>query len=190
MGRLPTGRTGQALAILLLLLALGAAWVAVAQPMLAWHADRADALERRAALAQRMARIAASLPALQREAAEAARTGPPPVAVLSGGSDAVAGAALQQRIQDMAGQAGAVLASTEALPAEQQGAYRRIAVRVAVAAPWPVLVRLLASIDAAAPQMLADDLQLHGQRGFIRDAAAPLDASLVIMGFRAGTSGS
>ncbi len=193
MGRLPTGRMGQALALALLALLLGAIWVAVAVPVLEWHADRADALERRSALARRMAALAAGLPALQQQAASAsasAGAGPAAIAVLDGASDAVAAAALTQKLQEMAGQAGASLASTEALPAEQQGAYRRIAVRVAVSAPWPVLVRLLGAIEGATPQMLADELQIRGQRGFIRDGAAPLEASWVVMGFRSGTSGS
>ncbi len=190
MGRLPTGRPGQALALALLGLLLAVAWLAVAVPVLDRHAERADAVERRGALARRMAALAAGLPGLQQQQAAAAGAGPAAIAVLDGASDAIAAAALTQKLQEMAGQAGASLASTEALPAEQQGAYRRIAVRIAVSAPWPVLVRLLAAIDGATPQMLADELQIRGSRGFIRDGAAPLEASWVVLGFRAGTSGS
>ena len=40
---LPTGRRGQALAVALLVVVLAAAWVAVAAPLLEWHADRAGA---------------------------------------------------------------------------------------------------------------------------------------------------
>jgi general secretion pathway protein M len=187
LSRLPTGRAGQAIAVLLVLLLAAAAWLAVASPLLDWHAERADAISRRATLARRMAQIAADLPRLEREAAASAGAGPAPIAVLGGGSDAVAGAALQQRLQDMATQAGTTLSSTEALPPQPLGGYRAIGVRVTINAPWPSLVRLLQAIDTAAPQMLVDDLQVHGAYGFIRDGNAPLNASLSVIGFRAET---
>ena len=185
--RLPTGRPGQLLAVLLVCLALALAWTAVASPLLDWHAERAEALDRRATLARRMAQIAATLPQLQAEANAAAHSGPAPVALLAGSSDAVAGAALQQKLQEMAAGSGLTLSSAETLPPQQSGAYRLIAVRVAVNAPWPGLVKLLQSIDEANPQMLVDDLQLHGQAGYIRQPDAPLDASFTAMAFRAGT---
>ena len=188
MSRLPTGRMGQVIAVLLVAVLVAACWSGVAAPLLDWHAERGANLERRATLARRMAQIAADLPALEQAAARPS-AGPAKIAVLDGGTDAVAGAALQQKLQELAAQAGAPLASVESLPAEQLGAYRRIAVRASVNAPWPPLVKLLAAIESASPQMLADELEVHGNRGFIRDAAASLDASFVVMGFRAGTAG-
>jgi general secretion pathway protein M len=186
MQRLPTGRTGQALALLLLACTAAVIWLGVAAPLLDWHAERADALERRVALARRMAQVAASLPTLEQQEKAAAQSGPAPVAVLDGTSDPVAAAALSQTLQAIAARVGASLASTEVLPAEPRGAYRRIAVRATVTAPYPVLAGLLRSIEEASPRLLADDLQVIGNRGVIRDAAAPLQASLVVMGFRAG----
>ena len=127
---LPTGRRGQAVAVALLLLVLAAAWMAMASPLLDWHADRAAALEQRTAIARRMAQVAGGLPELQQQAAAAAAAGPVAATLLDGSTDAVAGARLQQLVQDMAGRAGATLSSTEALPAEAVAAYRRIGVRV------------------------------------------------------------
>ena len=182
---LPTGRRGQALAVALLLLVLAAAWIAVASPLLDWHADRADALQQRSRLAQRMAQVAAGLPDLQRQAAAAAAVGPVAATLLEGSSDAVAGATLQQLVQDMAGRAGATLSSTEALPAETVAAYRRISVRVALSAPWGVLVQLLRAIGQSSPQMLVDDLQIRGMRQFGTGGEPPLEASFTVLGFRA-----
>lgn len=186
MRQLPTGRTGQVIALLLLALVAAVIWLGVAAPLLGWHAERADALERRGALARRMGQLAASLPALEQQDKAAGQAGPAPVAVLDGASDPVAAAALTQTLQTIATSVGASLSSTEALPAEPRGAYRRIAVRATVNAPYAVLAGLLRSIEQASPRLLADDLQVVGNRGFIRDAAAPLQASLVVMGFRAG----
>ena len=174
------------LAAALLLLLLGMVWLMAASPLLAWHTDRADALAGRVALARRMAQVAQTLPDLQRQAAAAAAAGPTRSAVIEGGSDAVAGAAQQQALQEMAARAGATLSSTESLPAEPAGAYRRISLRVAVSAPWPVLVELLRQIALASPQMLVDDLQVQGSRAIGVVGEPPLEASWVVMGFRDG----
>lgn len=182
---LPTGRRGQVLAVALLLLVMGAAWVAVAAPLLAWYADRAEVLEQRTALARRMAEVAAALPELQRQSAAASATGPVAATLLEGSSDAVAGATLQQLVQGMAGRAGATLSSSEALPAEAAATYRRIAVRVALSAPWGVLVQLLRAVGQASPQMLVDDLQIRGSRAFGVVGDPPLEASFTVLGFRA-----
>lgn len=186
--RLPTGRSGQIVAVLLVLLVAVLAWSVMGEPLLVWHADRADALERRATLARRMTEVAAELPRLQQQGATGTRAGPAPIALFEGGSDAVAGAALQQKLQDLAAQAGASLSSTEALPPQQLNGYRLIGVRVTLNTPWPNLVRLLQLIDESSPQMLTDDLQVHGNYGFIRDGSAPLDTAFAVLGFRTGTA--
>lgn len=182
---LPTGQRGQALAMALLLIVLAAAWLAIAAPLLDWHASRAEALQQRTTLARRMAQVAAGLPDLQRQAAATAAAGPVAATLLEGSTDAVAGATLQQLIQDMATRAGATLSSTEALPAETVAAYRRIGVRVALSAPWGVLVELLRAVEEASPQMLVDDLQIHGTRRFGTAGEPPLEASFTVLGFRA-----
>ena len=182
---LPTGRRGQILAWALLLALLAAAWAAVGAPLLDWHAEREDALQQRATLARRMAQVAAGLPDLQRQAAAAAASGPVAATLLDGSTDAVAGATLQQKIQDMAGRAGAALSSTETLPAETVASFRRIGVRVALSAPWGVLVQLLRAVEEASPQMLVDDLQIHSVRRIGIAGDVPLEASFTVLGFRA-----
>lgn len=192
MTALPTGPRGRLLAVGLAILALVILWLGLVSPALAWYADRADTLDQQRAVAARMAALADSLPDLQRLAAETAGAAEP-LAVLEGATDAVAGATLQELVQDMANQSRASLASVETLPAEQRGAYRRIALRVSVSADWPVLVQFLAAVEQATPRMLIDDLQLRGQSARLRlvgTAAAgppPVEASLTIIAFRAGS---
>ena len=185
---LPEGARGRALALGIAAIVLASVWLAAGQPLLAAYADRADALERRAALATRMADVAASLPELQREAAARSHDAPPAAATLAGASDALAGAALQSLIEGMSNSAGGHLSSTEALPAEQVGAYRRVALRVAVDATWPVLVRLLQDIERATPRMFIDDLQIRAQPAAEKLREPPLDISFTVLAFRAATS--
>ena len=186
IGELPEGPRGRVLAAALLLAVLGGLWAGVLVPLTDWYADRAATIEGQAILARRMGQIAAAVPALRRDAeAIGAAT---PVSVLEGASDAVAGAALQQRLQQIGAGLGTTLASTEVLPGEQAGAYRRIGVRLAVSADWPVIVRLLAAVDANTPRLLVNDLQIQSQRSSLSDPNPSLSVTMVVFGFRAGTA--
>lgn len=186
MGELPEGVRGRVLAVLLLLAVIGAVWAGVAVPLSDWYRDRADAIDRQAILARRMTQIAGELPTLRQRVAATQAT--KPVTVLEGASDAVAGAALQTRLQQIAGGIGASLASTEVLPGEQVGAYRRIGIRLALSAPWPVVVRLLDAVDANTPRLLVNDLQVQSARAIMTDADPGLTASMVVFGFRSGSA--
>lgn len=183
---LPTGRTGRALALGLTLVVLASLWAVAVAPLVAWYGDRADAIAQHRALARRMAELAETLPGLQRRSAAATASGPAPETLLEGGTDAIAGAALQEAVQAMAGKAGASLASVEMLPVEPDGSYRRIGLRVSLTTPWPVLIHLLQSVEQATPRMLIDDLQVHGARLLVRPDAAPLDVAFTVLAFRAG----
>jgi general secretion pathway protein M len=185
---LPEGSRGRALALGLTAIVLAAIWLAAGAPLLDAYADRADELQRRVALAGRMADLAGSLPELQREAAAQSTDSTPTTATLEGASDALAGAALQSGVEAMSNTAGGHLTSTEALPAEQVGAYRRVALRVTVDATWPVLVKLLQAIERATPRMFIDDLQIHAQPAAERTREPPLDTSFTVLAFRAATS--
>jgi general secretion pathway protein M len=182
------GRRGQALALLATVLVALTIWAGAVQPLVSWYAERAETLLQRQALAERMERLAATLPSLQRRAE--ARSGSQATVgiALSGASDAIAGAMLQEHVQTMAISAGATLASVETLPVEPAGAWRRIGLRVTLTAPWPVLVRLLQSLDQATPQMLVDDLRMRSTLLVAQPVAQPLQTSFTVYAFRAGTA--
>jgi len=188
---LPEGARGRALALGLTAVVLAAVWAAAVAPLLAFYADRAEAVQLRTQLAARMAAIAESLPELQRAADAPAANAAPAVATLPGASDALAGAALQSLVEAMASGVGAKLTTTETLPAEAVGAYRRVALRVTVdaATTWPVLVRLLQAIERATPRMFVDDLQIRAQPAPETLKEPPLDISFIVLAFRGAASG-
>jgi general secretion pathway protein M len=181
---LPSGRPGQILALGMTALLLAAIWVAIAQPLLGWYADRAAGLSQRTALVRRMDALVAGIAPLQASLAGATTSSMTGVAVLPGNTDAIAAANLQQHVQDMATRAGMALASTETLPASSAGAYRRIGLHVSAVATWPVLVTMLESVDQANPRMLIDDLQLHGPHLVVMPAEPPLQLSFIVYAFR------
>lgn len=175
---------GRVLALALALLVLGVVWVTLAAPLIDWHADRAAALEQRGALVRRMAELAASLPNLQAQLAHPAEGGKTENAALPGESDAIAGADLQQRVQEMANRAGVTLSSTRTLPATSSGDYRRIGLHMSSTATGPVLIALLLAIDQAAPRMLVDDLQLRSAASVVQPVEPTLEVSFTIYAFR------
>jgi general secretion pathway protein M len=187
MASLPTGRNGKILAASLAVIALGIVWLGGVAPVLDWYASRGAHLAELQARAARERALIDTLPALQKAAAEAAKT--PTRSVLSGATDAIAGAALQEQVQTMATAANAQLTSIETLPAEQVGAYRRIGVRIELNAQLEVIVALLKAVEEAQPSMLVDDIHLTATpSGPLNKAELPLDASLTVYGFRVGTA--
>lgn len=187
MGALPEGVRGRLLALAMTVTALAVMWAGCLQPLIDWHASRAEALEQRRLLLQRMTALAATLPELQRQSSGERA---PVAALLEGQSDAIAGAALQSQVQRMAAQAGAELNSMEMLPGEQRGANRRIGLRVTTAAQWPVLIELLQAVEQGSPRMLVDDLQLRAPPIEMRASNQPISAAFTVFAFRAAEAGA
>ncbi len=183
---LPTGQRGQALAVGLAVLAAVIVWVGVVSPLADLYGARADRLGSLQLRAGKEAALIESLPALQAEAASAARR--PTRAVLAGDTDSIAGATLQEQVQGMAASATATLTSIETLPAEQVGNYRRIGVRVELSAQLSVVVALLRAVEEAQPSMLVDDIRLTATPVGPQNAQLPLDAAFTVYAFRIGTA--
>jgi general secretion pathway protein M len=185
MTQLPEGPAGRALAWAILAMLLAAGWVGIASPLLDAHADRAEAIARKRQIAQRMAQRAAELPAL-RSALGAQPVGVVGSGLVDAGSDALAGAALQATLQDIASNAGVRLVSVEVMPAEAEGAYRRLGLRVAASAPWPEMIRLLQAIERARPVMLVDALSLRAPPAQLAsgDTILPIEAAFSLRAFR------
>jgi len=174
------------LAAALAALALLVAWVGIVGPILDWYGGRAARLTEMRLREAREAALIETLPALKATAAAAAHT--PARATITGSTDAIAGAALQEQVQQLATAATAQLTSIETLPADQVGSYRRIGVRVELNAQLQVVVSLLKSVEEAQPSMLVDDLHLTGTPMGLNNMALPLDASFTVYGFRAGAA--
>ena len=187
MTGLPTGARGRTLAVAILLLVLAAAWLAVAAPLLDWHARRSDMLMRERTLAARMESVAATMPQL-RVQAEGVSAGPAPRALLEGTSDSIAGAALQGQLDELVRGAGNSLASAELLPAEAAGAYRRIGLRLSLSGTWSGLIALFEAVESATPRMLIDDLQLRPAPSVTAGADQPIAATFTVIAFRAAAA--
>ena len=159
---LPTGRAGRLLALTFLILAIGAVYLVVVTPVLGFYEQREVALEQQRMLEPRLRATAATVPALRSQLARLRETASNRKVVLDGASDAIAAANLQSRIEELAASSGVAISSTEALPPEARGPYRRIGLRIAIGGSYEGVVRLLAAIETATPPLVLDNLQIHG----------------------------
>ena len=183
---MPTGRQGRVLALGFLLIALGGIYLVVVAPLLDLYAQRAATLESRLMLLPRLHAAAEEVPEL-RVRVEQLRTGAGTQKLtLEGASDAVAAAALQSRIEELAASVGATIGSTESLAPEARSGYRRIGLRYVLSGSYETLIKLIAKLEAATPPLVIDNLHIHGvlRRPGMQAAAASLDAGLDVYGYR------
>jgi hypothetical protein len=180
-----TGRRGQALAAAIGFLALFFVWFAAVNPIRTWFDERQIRLEQRQDLLHRMRDLAASLPALRSASADrrdgGAATDP---VILSGATDAVAAADLQERVQAMAASAGVNLTAVETLPATAAGGWHKVALRISLNASWPVLMELIRAIARSPVRIFIDDVHFHSPVAIAHPAVLPIQASMVLYGFR------
>ena len=187
-----TGRPGQALAVGCGLLGLGLIWLGGVAPLWSWYADRQAPLEQRQAVLARMQGLAASLPALRAASATRRAAGAEAESgMLPGTSDAVAAAALQETVQQMATAAGASLTAVETLPSTAEAErWRKVSLRISLNAPWSVLVGLMAAVERSPNRIFIADVHVHSPAVVARAANLPIQASMVLYGFRAADGGA
>jgi hypothetical protein len=189
---LPTGRSGQTIAVLLVLLVLVVVWRLIVGPLISLYEERNADIANQALLASRMESLARLLPNLK---ADPDVQRPPAVLTIAGGSDAVAAATLQGGVQDLVNGAGGTLGSVEILPGESVQGLRRVGLKVTLTAGMDALVRLLAAIRQSEPPMLIDEMQIHGNilpipgsAPAVSSSSLRLDMSFVVYGYRTDDS--
>jgi len=176
---LPTGRRGQITAVGVMLAAIMLLWVAIISPLIGFYSGRADQLDEQRSVLHRMEQLVASRQALTERAADLGDAAPTKGAILDGSSIPVATAALQGLVQETATTAGASLTSVESLPGETGTGYRRVGVKLALSASWPVLIHFLQALQESDTPMAIDDLQIHSAA----EAAKTADQQVFEAGF-------
>ena len=187
-----TGRRGRALAVLVGLFTALFVWLAVLAPVLDWFADRQVRIEQRLQVLSRAQALAASLPSLRAAVKGQGSVSGSETLLLAGDSDAVAAANLQERVQAMAAASGVTLTAVETLPVTVTGDWHKVALRITCNAPWPVLIGLVRAIEGSPTRIFIDDVRLHSTSIVARPVTLPIQASLLVYGFRsaAGKAGA
>lgn len=185
MMALPEGRRGQGVAVALAVLALVVVWVGAISPLLHFFEGRASEMTALHTRAAHMHDLARKLPAIQAAVQERRRhrTGPGPF--FTERSDAMAGAQLQKRLDQMARQAGVTVTTMEILPAvAMKDGLQRISLRIALEGRWPQLIAMVAAIEKNRPVLTLPEAAFHVGRLAQDTEDARVTASLVVAGFR------
>jgi Tfp pilus assembly protein PilO len=182
---LPTGPLGRALALAILGVLMGLLYLGIVSPLIDRYRTGETTLTERQLLVPRLERVAAEVPTLRARLAELQATGTTRDVALDGASDALASANLQSRVEQLAAANGVTITSTEAIPAEDRGPYRRIGLRLTVSGQYDAIVKLLAAVEEAQPPIVVGNLQMHGLfRAIEVRANHALDTRFEVYGLR------
>jgi hypothetical protein len=91
-------------------------------------------------------------------------------------------------MQRIAANMAVSLAAVETLPTTTAGNWHKVSLRISLSAPWPVLMDLLQSIgDSLTP---VDDIHFHSATMVTHPTVLPVQASMVLYGFRSSQADS
>ena len=123
-------------------------------------------------------RIAAELEALRGER-------PDPSWFVTGETDALAAAELQNHATELVSAAGAGMRSIQPLPAEDEDGLKRVTLIVEIEATTTSLTRLVYALEAETPYLFIDQLQASSRIGTPEEpeSAPMLDVRLTIYGY-------
>ena len=141
-----------------------AAYIFVAAPIVADYAETDAAVIQTAELLDRYRRVAAARPALQ-ERLNALKARQSEIGTyLSGGTDALAGAELQELVNTTVANSGAGLRSVQILPVKADSGFQRIGVRVQLTATISQVLRVLHGLEAGSTLLFVDSLEVSNRR--------------------------
>jgi len=155
---------GRALALGLLAVLLGTAWLGVAQPLWSAYAAQRRELARTTELIGEFRRIAADRPSLERRRAALLQADAVQRLTLSAASDGVAAAELQKLVKAAVEGAGGTLQSTQVKAVRPDGGFRRVGLRVQLVASVEALRQTLLTLEASQPLVYGEGLELRSRQ--------------------------
>lgn len=135
-------------ALSLLLMVMAATYVFVIEPLVVAYAETDDAIADTRAYLQHVERVGATRPALAKQMAEFEHRHRSQGYYLRGGTDALAAAALQDRLNKVIDANGGTLRSIQPLPGMDEQGFRRVTVRVQMTATTESLFRTVYTLEA------------------------------------------
>lgn len=173
----------------LLLAAIGAVVGAVAVPVATANRAYDESIESLRFQHEKLQRLAAIKSPLQAQLARLQAQGPRAGDLLDGGSEALAGAQLQEIAKRNIRQAGGTLASTQMLPTSKNQFFERVTVRVQLTASVTALQRVLHAIESNRPLLFVDYFEIktrQASRGANVNSSlpVPLAVNFNVSGYR------
>lgn len=177
-------------ALSLLILLPGAAYVLLVAPLLEHYETQQLRISDLRDQAARYQRIAGEAPALERQLAALRQASRSADGYLVAANETLAGAQLQARLKSIVEQAGGSIRSSQPLPPRQDASLVRITVRVHATHRLDSLVQVVAAITGEAQVLTIDHMHVRARSAAANtpssDAQAPLDVRLDVSGFMRG----
>jgi general secretion pathway protein M len=158
-----------------------ALYLFVVAPIVTGYAETDAAVAQAAELLDRYRRVAAARPALQ-ERLDALKSRQSEIGTyLSGETDALAGAELQELVNATVAKGGGGLRSVQILPVKADGGFRRIGVRVQMTATIAQVLRVLHGLEAGSTLLFVDNLEVSNRRARRRrNQPVEMDPTLLV----------
>ena len=180
--RLSARQLGSRLAAVLLLLGvILLLQQGVVAPILQSLQDSRDAIDDAAVRLSRIKAIAATKPELEDLAAKMASDMGHSDAFLRADTEALAGAALQERLRQLTGAQGISLGAIQWAGGKTESGLGRISVRVQVTTTIGPLYELLGQVEASTPLLFIDDIDIQASAG--SDPGQPMQAGPLSVAF-------
>jgi general secretion pathway protein M len=174
-------------ALLLLIVALAAAYSFILEPIIVGYGETDRRIEEVREQLSRYQRLAAARPALERQMQQAATEQSSDGYYLSGGTDALVAAGLQDRVNALVEAKGGSLRSIQPMPGIDDQGFRRITLRVQMTATIEALFETLYALEAGTPMLFIENLDIQSRSIRRRsDDTSPQDvpdAPLLTVGF-------
>ncbi len=158
-----------------------ALYVFVVAPIVAGYAETDAAVVRATELLDRYRRVAAVRPGLQ-ERLDALKLRQSEIGTyLSGETDALAGAELQELVNATVATGGGGLRSVQILPVKADSGFRRIGVRVQMTATIAQVLRVLHGLETGSTLLFVDNLEVRNRRARRRrNKPVEMDPTLLV----------
>lgn len=153
-------------AVLLLIAVAAAAYTFLLEPLVLGYGDADRQIDDVREQLSRYQRLAALRPALESQLRQSAAKAPTEHYYLSGGTDALAAAGLQDHINALVQGKGGSLRSIQPMPGSDEQGFRRITVRVQMSATSEVLFETLYALEAETPVLFIENLDIQSR--FVR----------------------
>jgi general secretion pathway protein M len=174
-------------AVLLLIVTIVAGYSFVLEPIFVGYGETDRKIDEAREQLSHYQRLAAARPTLEKQMLQAATQQTSQGHYLTGGTDALAAAGLQDRVNALIQGNGGSLHSVQPMPGVDEQGFRRITLRVQMSAPVEVLFETLYALEAGTPILFIDNLDIQSRLVRRRSSQASLqtvsDAPLLRVGF-------
>lgn len=174
-------------AVLLLIVTIAAGYLFVLEPIMIGYGETDRQIEEVREQLSHYQRLAAARPALEKQMRQATAQQTSHGYYLSGRTDALVAAGLQDRINALVQEKGGSLRSIQPMPGIDEQRFRRITLRVQMSATIEALFETLYALEAGTPILFVENLDIQSRAVRRRSNEASVqrvsDAPLLMVGF-------